>query len=108
LVSYLSLKRFSSTPRFLRGVWAIRKQLSRSDGLVGYTLRARPLSRDYWTLSVWDSEEALSRFVETAPHVQVMGSLQPLMRATKFRRWTVGAADGPPEFAAALGRLAAG
>ena len=24
-----------------------------ADGLVGYTLRAKPLARDYWTLSVW-------------------------------------------------------
>jgi hypothetical protein len=39
--------------RFFRGVSAVRKQLANADGLVGYTLRAKPLARDYWTLSVW-------------------------------------------------------
>ena len=51
MASHLPLKRITATIRFFRGVSAIRKQLATADGLVGYTLRAEPLARDYWTLS---------------------------------------------------------
>ena len=50
MASHLPLKRITSTVRFFRGVSAIRKQLATADGLAGYTLRAKPLARDYWTL----------------------------------------------------------
>jgi hypothetical protein len=52
MASHLPLKRISSTVRFFRGVTAVRRQLAAADGLVGYMLRAKPLARDYWTLSV--------------------------------------------------------
>jgi hypothetical protein len=47
MASHLPLKRIFSTVRFFQGVSAVRKQLAAADGLVGYTLRARPLARDY-------------------------------------------------------------
>jgi hypothetical protein len=87
-------------------VAAIRKQLAGADGLVGYTLRARPLSRRYWTLSVWTDRTALQEFMRTPPHVGVMSSLKPLMGPTKFVQWEITAADGRPTWAAALERLA--
>jgi hypothetical protein len=49
MASHLPLKRISSTVRFFRGVSAVRRQLAAADGLVGYTLRAKPFARDYWT-----------------------------------------------------------
>jgi quinol monooxygenase YgiN len=106
LVSHLSLKRLASTPRFLRYVWMIRRQLLRAEGLIGYTLRARPLARDYWTLSVWQNEEALRDFVRTRPHAQVMIALRPAMRAAKFDQWTIDAADGMPSLPTAISRVA--
>jgi quinol monooxygenase YgiN len=105
MASHLPLARITATIRFFRAVSAIRKQLRTADGLVGYTLRARPLSRNYWTLSVWSDREALQRFMRTAPHVGVMGSLRPFMRPTKFVQWEITAADGQPGWADALDRL---
>jgi heme-degrading monooxygenase HmoA len=87
-------------------VAAIRKQLAGADGLVGYTLRAKPLARDYWTLSVWQDETALRAFMRTPPHVGVMSSLRPLMGPTKFVTWQASAADGRPTLAGALQQLA--
>jgi hypothetical protein len=106
MASHLPLKRISSTVRFLRGVSAVRKQLAAANGLVGYTLRARPLARDYWTLSVWKDETALRAFMRTPPHVQLMTSLKLLMGPTKFVTWRIPAADGRPSLAGALERLA--
>jgi Domain of unknown function (DUF3291) len=107
MASHLPLRNITSTPRFFRAVAAIRKQLAGADGLVGYTLRAKPLARDYWTLSVWNDRAALEQFMRTAPHVGVMGSLRPHMKPTKFVQWQITAADGRPDWAGALARLAA-
>jgi hypothetical protein len=108
MASHLPLHRFSATVRFFQAVLAVRKQLAAADGLVGYTLRARPLARDYWTLSVWTDEAALRGFMRTPPHVQIMSSLKPFMGPTKFVTWRISAADGRPTMAGALQHLAAG
>lgn len=106
MASHLPLKRLTSTVGFFRAVSAIRKQLAVADGLVGYTLRAKPLARDYWTLSVWRDETALRAFMRTPPHVGVMTSLSPVMGPTKFIRWAITTADGRPSLTDALQRLA--
>jgi hypothetical protein len=106
MASHLPLKRITGTVRFFRAVFAVRKQLGTADGLVGYMLRARPLTRDYWTLSVWKDDTALRQFMRTPPHVQIMSSLQPVMAPTKFVTWTISAADGRPDMASALEHLA--
>lgn len=105
MASYLPLTRITSTVRFFRAVSAIRKQLVDADGLVGYTLRAKPLARDYWTLSVWTDDAALRAFMGTPPHVGLMSSLKPLMGPTKFVRWEITSADGRPSWDGALDRL---
>jgi hypothetical protein len=85
MASHLPPRRISSTVRFLRGVSAVRNQLAAADGLAGYTQRARPLARDYWTLPVWTGETALREFMRTPPHVRLlMASLKPFMAPTKF------------------------
>jgi heme-degrading monooxygenase HmoA len=106
MASHLPLARVSATVRFFRAVSAIRKQLASADGLVGYTLRAKPLARDYWTLSVWQDDAALRAFMRTAPHVGVMTSLRPVMGPTKFITWMIPAAGGRPTLTDALQRLA--
>jgi heme-degrading monooxygenase HmoA len=106
MASHLPLNRITSTIRFFRGVSAIRKQLATADGLIGYTLRAKPLTRDYWTLSVWADETALRAFMRTPPHVGLMASLHDLMGPTTFTTWKISAADGRPSLTGALQRLA--
>ena len=108
MASYLPLKRITATARFFRAVSAVRKQLATADGLIGYTLRAKPLARDYWTLSVWKDDTALREFMRTSPHVQIMTSLKPFMGPTKFVTWTIPAADGRPNMAGGLEHLASG
>jgi hypothetical protein len=108
MASHLPLKRITATVRFFRAVSAVRRQLATANGLIGYTLRAKPLARDYWTLSVWKDDVALRQFMRASPHVQVMTSLKPFMGPTKFVTWMVSAADGRPSMAVALDHLAAG
>ena len=105
MASHLPLKRIVSTGRFFRAVSAVRKQLGGAEGLVGYTLRAKPLARDYWTLSVWRDRAALEEFMRTPPHERAMSSLKPLMATTTFVQWEITAEDGRPSWAEALERL---
>jgi quinol monooxygenase YgiN len=106
MASHLPLRNITSTLRFFRAVAAIRKQLSATEGLVGYTLRAKPVAREYWTLSVWNDRDALGQFMRTPPHVRLMGSLKPFMGTTQFVQWQITTADGRPSWTEALERLA--
>jgi quinol monooxygenase YgiN len=106
MASHLPLRSLTSTVRFFRAVAAIRKQLRSTEGLVGYTLRAKPLARDYWTLSVWSDGTALQQFMRTPPHLKIMGSLKPFMGATRFIQWQITGADGLPSWSEAIERLA--
>jgi hypothetical protein len=108
LLSYLPLRRVTSTLAFVRDVQRIRGQLARADGLIGYSLRARPLRREYWTLSVWESERALLSFVKEQPHSGVMASLRGRMGATSFVRWRLEGAAPLPTWNEAVGRAVAG
>jgi hypothetical protein len=42
MASHLPLQRITATVRFFRAVSAVRKQLATAEGLIGYTLRAKP------------------------------------------------------------------
>jgi heme-degrading monooxygenase HmoA len=95
----------SSTPRLFRGASAVRKQLARTDGVVGFSLLARPLRKQYATLSVWVDEHALSAFADHSPHHELMSELSPEMGATKFVRWTISGSHGRPSWGEALRRL---
>ncbi len=105
LASALPLRRLWSTPRFLRMVLNVRRQLAGAPGLVGYSLDARPLARRYWILSVWEDRDALSRFVAANPHAAVMTRLRPHMGVTRFTTWQLTGADLPPGWPDARARL---
>ena len=89
LLSYLPLKKFRAFPTFLRYLFQIQKQLRATPGVIGYSLRAKPLSRSYWTLSAWADEETLMDFVAKIPHAQAMKAMVPHMGQTKFTKWKV-------------------
>ena len=65
-----------STWRLFRGASAVRKQLGGTDGVIGFALLARPIRKQYATLSVWTDEEALAKFAGAEPHHQLMDEPQ--------------------------------
>ena len=105
LISYLPLKSFWKIPKFLGYTRAIQSQLNRSRGLVGYSLLAHPLSKRFWTLSVWEDENALMEFVRNGAHKQTMIGLRNHLGETKFVRWKVKGSTIPPTWKEALSRL---
>ena len=86
----------SSTRRLFNGASAVRKQLAQTEGVVGFSLLARPLRRQYATLSIWVDERALAEFADTSPHRELMTNLSPEMGATKFVRWTISGSKVDP------------
>ena len=107
LVSYLPLRMLRSTFAFLRFVRAVTAQLNQTRGLLGFTFRAKVLSKRYYTLSVWEDEGALMEFVSAAPHMDTMRALGPHMGETRFVRWTIAGSEVPPTWESAIARLEA-
>jgi len=105
LLSYLPLKSYWRIPLFFFYTMQVVKQLASAEGMLGYSVLARPLSRRFWTLSSWMDDAALRTFVQYPPHVRIMTALAPHMGETKFVRWTVKGAQLPLSWEDALSRL---
>jgi hypothetical protein len=65
----------------------IRGQLGRTDGLVGYALDADLVHAVFWTVSAWQSREALDRFAGQDPHRTLIAGIRPRMAPTTFTFW---------------------
>lgn len=89
LLSHLPLNKYRAIPAFLKFTFQIQKQLGATPGIIGYSLRAKPLSRNFWTLSAWTDEKQVMDFVATIPHVHAMKAMMPDMGPTKFTKWKV-------------------
>jgi hypothetical protein len=89
LLSHLPLNTFRALPKFMRYTLQIRRQLARSEGLIGYSLDANVPGKEFWTLSVWRDRESLWRFVQRMPHSRAMTDLVPHMRQTEFFHFKV-------------------
>jgi len=89
LLSSLPLNKYRAIPGFLRFSSQIQKQLRATPGVIGYSLRAKLLSRNFWILSAWADEKALTDFVAKIPHEQAIQAMMPHMGPTKFTKWKV-------------------
>ena len=103
--TYFLLKRFRGMPRFNLYTKRVQRQLEDASGLIGYALGTTPWRKEFWTLSVWEDDKALRRFVHSGIHKGVMIVLQEDMASFGKREWTVRGADVPPDWATALERL---
>ncbi len=89
LLSFLPVSKYRAIPGFLRFAFQIQRQLRTTPGIIGYSLRAKLMSRNFWTLSAWEDEQALRDFVVKLPHGQAMKAMIPHMRPTNFTKWKV-------------------
>jgi hypothetical protein len=104
LLSYLPLNSAWRIPWLVLYSTRIRRQLSTSPGLIGYSLRAQIAAKRFWTLSAWEDASALQAFVAEPPHVAIMKALAPYMGVTRFVRWNVKGSELPLTWDDALRR----
>ncbi len=104
-LTYLPLKQFRMIPRFLFYTVRVLVQLSKSDGLGGYSLRANLFKNSFWTLSVWEDESALRGFAFTGFHKGIMKLLRNDMGSTRFIKWAVQGTDVPLSWEDAMRRF---
>jgi hypothetical protein len=105
LASRLPLRSIAKVPWFLSLTASVAWQLEHTDGLVGYSLRAKPLAGTFWTLSAWSDARALTAFVRATPHQGVMAKLRPHMGPTRFTTWTAFGSALPMPWNVAIGHL---
>jgi nitrite reductase/ring-hydroxylating ferredoxin subunit len=105
LLSRLPLKTFGAMPKFFRFISGIRRQLAQTEGLIGYSLDAHPLAKEFWTLSVWKDREFLWQFVQRMPHSQAMRDLLPHMGETEFFHFEVNGSSIPLDWQEAKRRM---
>jgi hypothetical protein len=106
LATFFHLNSFLTTFRFLGMANRVTEQLRAGPpGLVGFSFLAKPLSRRYWTLSVWEEGRALMSFIRKRPHLTAMEQLAPRMRAFDSVRWTTLGTGYPPSWREALRQL---
>jgi hypothetical protein len=89
LLSHLPLNKYRAVPAFFRFSFQIQKQLRGTPGVIGYSLRAKVLSRNFWTLSAWEDQKTLMDFVAKIPHDEAMRAMAPHMGQAKFTQWKV-------------------
>lgn len=106
LVTYLPVGRWTAMPAFLRHTVRSTRQLTRSEGLLGYALRAAPHRRKFWTLTIWKDDRAIARYVGAQPHRDAMRWLRTSgMAGFSSARWIVSGPTVPPSWRDALDRL---
>ncbi|MGH3196270.1 MAG: antibiotic biosynthesis monooxygenase family protein [Streptosporangiaceae bacterium] len=82
-------------PGFLRDALAIRRQLARADGMVGYALDAELARNTFWTFSVWEDQASLEAFASSDPHQAITRRPRPLMGQTRFEFFEIPGSDLP-------------
>lgn len=107
MASRLPLRSHRHIPRFLRATMKIRRQLAAADGLAGYSLNAQLFAKTFWTLSAWDSQQALRAFSHANPHEDQVGGIRPTMLPSTFVFWTVRGSELPVSWQTARERITA-
>ncbi|MEU2443403.1 DUF3291 domain-containing protein [Streptomyces althioticus] len=106
MASRFEVRSLKDVPRFFRKSLAAWGQVRQAPGALGASLVARPLRRTFFTLSAWESREALYTYARTEPHKSVMTGLRDTMRTSTFTFWEVPADALPIDWAEAERRLA--
>jgi heme-degrading monooxygenase HmoA len=105
MASRLEVAALRSVPRFFMKSMTAWKQVNGAPGLLGASLVAQPLKKTFWTLSAWESRDALYTYAKTDPHGDMMKGLRPVLHKSTFITWTVPAGELPISWDDARRRL---
>ena len=95
-ITKLPLRSHRRIPSIMLSTLGIMHQLKRSEGLVGYALKADLLRKTFWTMSAWHDQEALTAFVRSDVHRKAMTTLQPHMDDPRIKTYEARGSKVPP------------
>lgn len=107
MASRFRLRGYRYVLPFLIDSMRVLAQMRRSDGAVGVSLVAKPLSREFRTLSAWTGRAAVDAMVRSEPHLSVMPRYRNAMADSAFVFWTAPASALPLTWEEADERLVA-
>jgi hypothetical protein len=87
MASRFALKRHRDVVPFLRAAIRLRKLAARAPGNVGLGLRANPLTKTFWTLSTWESGDALRAYAATETHRAIVSRFKQASATSDFVFW---------------------
>ncbi|WP_329489682.1 DUF3291 domain-containing protein [Kitasatospora sp. NBC_01246] len=106
MASRFEVRSLGDVPRFLLKSYAVWRQIQSAPGALGASLIARPTKRTFYTLSAWESQEALQDFARAEPHRSIMTGLRSTMRESVFTYWQAPVEQLPVGWPEAHRRLA--
>ncbi|MEU1418883.1 DUF3291 domain-containing protein [Kitasatospora sp. NPDC005751] len=106
MASRFEVHSLGDVPRFLLKSYAVWRQIQSAPGALGASLIARPTKRTFYTLSAWESQQALQDFARAEPHRSIMTGLRSTMRESVFTYWQAPVEQLPVGWPEAHRRLA--
>jgi heme-degrading monooxygenase HmoA len=107
MASKFQVASLADVPRFFLSSLAAWRQVRSAPGCLGASLVARPLRREFCTLSAWENRDALYAFARAQPHRDIMTRMRVTMASSTFTFWEVGTGNLPLSWDDARHRLAA-
>ena len=79
--------------------WDYTRQVINSlpehQGYLGHKLRKKLFADEAWTMTIWEDEDALDRFVRSSRHAMAMGKGLPAVKSARFVRLILPRAQTP-------------
>ncbi|MEV6395408.1 DUF3291 domain-containing protein [Streptomyces sp. NPDC051907] len=87
MASRFEVRSLKDVPRFFVKSLAAWRQVRSAPGALGASLIAQPTKRTFFTLSAWESRDALYAYARAEPHRGIMSGLRETMRSSTFTFW---------------------
>lgn len=73
--------------------------LPEHEGYLGHKMRRKLFKSEAWTMTLWENDQALNRFVRGQRHSTAMGNGLPAVKSARFVRLILPHAQTPPDWA---------
>lgn len=105
MASRFELQNIRAVPAFFVASVTAWWQALHAEGCVGVSLQARPLAREFWTVSAWTSKESLYAYARTVPHAGAAQRQTGAMESSVFVFWEVRGSTLPVSWPEAKQRI---
>ena len=104
-VTRLRIRSVRYMPEFLLRTLLTQRETIRAAGFIGGHLLVNP-GRIFWTLTVWETEQAMKAFRGSGAHARVMPKLRLWCDEASYAHWSI-ASGGVPAWSEAYEHLVA-